>query len=292
MSTTRPKRNVLTLRLRRLAALLLQMREAAGVTREDVSIHTGINETTLYRIESARVRPQRRTLVALLDLYGVAEPDRGDALQLFAEAGTPGMSRSYQFDVAEEYAAFINFEAEALSIRNYESLYVPGLLQTERYARAAIEGWLPMADPADMENRVTARMDRAVVLTKSHPLEVWAVMDEAAIRRVVGSPEIMAEQLAHLLEVAKSPTVTLQVIPFDAGAHPGMHGSFVIMDFPDPTDPELVYVEGIAGEQLLEGDAEVRRYGLLFDHIRAMALSPKKTLEFIFEATHQLDGSA
>ncbi|MBF6329405.1 helix-turn-helix domain-containing protein [Nocardia transvalensis] len=276
------KRTVLTVRLRRLAALLYEMRETSGLSKEVVSARTGINVTTLYRIETAQARPQRRTLMAMLDLYGVEDPQRSDAVQLLQEAQKPGMSRPFEAAVSEVYAAYINFETEALSARLFQTSFIPGLLQTERYAWAVLDTAMPKVETSVIEQRLRARVERAKVLTRDgNPLELWVVLDEAAIRRVVGGPDVMREQLLRLAEESDKRNVILQVLPFDAGAHPAMVGSFVVLDFPDPADPELVYVEGIAGDDIVEGHNEIRRFGVMFDQLRAMALSPRDSAEMI-----------
>ncbi|WP_369027861.1 Scr1 family TA system antitoxin-like transcriptional regulator, partial [Nocardia farcinica] len=164
------KRTILTAGLRRLSVLLSEMREQANLTKEEVSAKTGINVTTLYRIERAQARPQRRTLLTMLDLYGVDEARRKDALELLSDAQKPGMSRPYEASLTEVYAAYINFESVALSARHYQTSYVPGLLQTEQYALAVIDTTMPKVDAAIMERRARARMDRAAVLTKDDPL--------------------------------------------------------------------------------------------------------------------------
>ncbi|MFI9404191.1 helix-turn-helix domain-containing protein [Nocardia sp. NPDC052316] len=282
------KRTVLTVRLRRLASMLQVMREQAGLSKEDVSAKTGINVTTLYRIETAQARPQRRTLQAMLDLYGVTDEQREDAMELLSDALKPGMSRAYEGSVSEVYAAYINFEAEALSARHYQTSTIPGLLQTMEYATAVIDTSMPKVEAAIMEDRARARMDRAANLTKEDPLELWVVMDEAAIRRTVGGPAVMHGQLDRLLQETKRKNVILQILPFDAGAHPGMAGSFTLLDFHDPADPELVYVEGIAGDELIEGHPEIRRFGVIFDQLRAMALSPRDSAEMIMDAAARM----
>ncbi|RDI48956.1 helix-turn-helix domain-containing protein [Nocardia mexicana] len=282
------KRTVLTVQLRRLAALLHEMREHAGVGKDVVSARTGINVTTLYRIETAQARPQRRTLMAMLDLYGVEEPQRADALQLLQEAQKPGMSRPFEASVSEVYAAYINFENEALSARLFQTSFIPGLLQTEQYAVAVLDTAMPKVEAVVIEQRLRARFERAKVLTKEEPLELWVVLDEAAIRRVVGGREVMRGQLLRLVEESEKRNVILQVLPFDAGAHPAMVGSFVLLDFHDPADPELVYVEGIAGDDIVEGHNEIRRFGVMFDQLRAMALSPRDSTSLMAEVADEL----
>jgi transcriptional regulator with XRE-family HTH domain len=282
------KRTVLTAGLRRLSVLLFDMREQAGLSKEEVSGKTGINITTLYRIETAQARPQRRTLMTMLDLYGVTDQQRADALELLSDALKPGMSRPYEASLTDVYAAYINFESEALSARHYQTSFIPGLLQTGQYAIAVIDTSMPKLEASALERRAQARLDRAAVLTKSDPLELWVVLDEAAIRRKVGGPEVMNGQLMRLLEETKKKNVILQILPFEAGAHPGMAGSFTLLDFPNPADPELVYVEGIAGDDLIEGHTEIRRFGVIFDQLRAMALSPRDSMNLINEAAEHM----
>ncbi|MQA24312.1 MAG: helix-turn-helix domain-containing protein [Micromonosporaceae bacterium] len=273
-----------TVRLRRLAAELRKFRKAAKLTREEVSQKTLINAVTLYRIETARARPQRRTLLALLDLYEVGDPKRSGLVEISLGAEYPGWLRPYQSELRELYTAFISFESEARSVRNYESLLIPGLLQTEDYARAVVNGGLPWGKPEEIEHRVRARMERQAVLAKEKPLRLWAVVDEAAIRRLVGDEGVMRAQLRHLVEVGAKPHVTIQVIPFDKGAHPGMPGSFMHLEFPDPADSDLVYIDSMAGDLFLEEDADIQRFGLAYDHLRALALSPRDSAKLLASA--------
>jgi hypothetical protein len=133
-------------------------------------------------------------------------------------------------------------------------------------------------------------MERQQLLDRADPLELWVVMDEAAIRRIVGGRDIMRAQVAHLAKAAARPNITIQVIPFEAGAHPGMPGSFVHMDFKDPLDPELVYIDTMAGDLFLEADADLRRYRSMFDHLRATALSTTQTSDLLASATAPMKG--
>jgi transcriptional regulator with XRE-family HTH domain len=244
------------------------------MTQEEVSQHTGKDRSTLYRLENAQQRPQKATLIQLLDMYRVDRPRRDELLAVLKESAQQGWVQPYRAELPEIYSNYIGFEDEARSVSNYESLLIPGLLQTEDYARAVMSGVFPQANGDDLETRVTARMERQALLTRENPLQLWAVMDEAAIRRLVGDRTIMKGQLSRLRELAALPNVTLQVIPYDAGAHPGMLGSFVIMEFPDPADQSLVYLDSMAGDRFLEDLAEIRRYTLMFGHLRAAALRP------------------
>jgi transcriptional regulator with XRE-family HTH domain len=265
------RRSSPSVRLRRLAAQLRELREGAGLTQEDVSERTGKDRSTVYRLENAHQRPQKSTLMQLLDLYGVAEPRRSELLTLLKDASQRGWMRPYRSELPDVYSDYIGFEDQARSIANYESLFVPGLLQTEAYARAQLRGTLPTATEGEIESRVAARIERQQVLVKDDAPMLWAIMDEAALRREVGGRDVMRGQVARLLEARSLPNVTIQVIPFGAGAHPGMDGSFVILDFPDGDDLSIVYIESAAGGLFLEEDAEMRRYILMFEHLRAAA---------------------
>ncbi|GAB3819836.1 helix-turn-helix domain-containing protein [Micromonospora zhanjiangensis] len=271
-----------TVRLRRLAADLRGLRTTARLTRDEVSEKTGINPTTLYRIETAKVRPQRRTLMAMLDMYGVTDEDRrSELIALSRQAAQLGWLQAYESELPELYTTYISFEAEARSVHNYESLFIPGLLQTESYAREVISAGLPLASTEDIHTRVEARLQRQESLRKKEPIRLWAIIDEAVLYREVGGGEIMREQLEALVTSAAQPHVTLQVIPFTTGAHAGMPGSFVVMDFPDPADPALVYIDSMAGDLFLEREADVRRFATTFEHLQATALDPAGSIKTI-----------
>jgi transcriptional regulator with XRE-family HTH domain len=276
------RRQAPTVRLRRLASELRALRKAADLTQDDVFERTSINVATLFRIEKAHVRPQKRTLIALLDVYGVTDPaERERLLAMSREANRLGWLQAYEDQIGQEYSTYVSFESEARSVRNYESLFIPGLLQTEDYARAVIRGVLPHVTDDEVTKRVEVRMQRQGVLDKSDPLRLWCVMDEAAVRRSVGGDKVMKSQLTRLIDAATVPTTVLQVIPYGAGAHPGMPGSFVVMDFAEPTDPEIVYIDSMAGDLFLERGEDVERFATVFEHLRAAALSPADTTRLL-----------
>jgi transcriptional regulator with XRE-family HTH domain len=272
-----------TIRLRRLAAELKALRAEAQLTREQVQEQTGVNQGTLWRIEKGQAKPHNGTLETLFDLYGVAGSRRTELIELARGAKHPWWLRQLKDVMPQSYAAYISFESEAKVAHNYESLYVPGLLQTEEYARAALVDGLPR-DADQFELSVQTRMERQLVLSRKRegrdPLEFWAVVDEAALRREVGGRAVMRGQLGRLLEMSERPNITLQVIPFDRGAHPGMPGAFVHLKF-GAVAPDIVYVESVAGDMFLESEAEIDRHGLVFDHLRATALSPRDSSALI-----------
>lgn len=277
-----------TVRLRRLAAELSALRAEAQLTREQVEEQTGVNQGTLWRIEKGHAKPHNGTLETLFDLYGVTEPRRAELIELTRGAKQPGWLGQFKDALLKEvipevYAAYIGFETEARTMNTYESLFVPGLLQTEEYARAVmIDGWPMEADA--VERRVQTRVERQVILSQKRegrdPLELWAVLDEAVLRREVGSRSVMRAQLVRLVEMSERPNITIQVIPFDRGAHPGMSGAFTSFKF-GSLAPDIVHTESLAGAFFLELEADVERFGLAFDHMRAMALSPRDTSVFV-----------
>jgi transcriptional regulator with XRE-family HTH domain len=273
-----------TLRARRLALELLRRREAAGLTREETARQLEWSTSTIFRIETGRSRPQPGNVKVLLELYGVTGPERDGLIRLAREARQPGWWHSFRDVLPNPYEVFIGLEAGAASIRNFEPVVVPGLLQTEEYARQMSRGGPRELDRDDIERRVQVRMERQRILTREDRPRLWAVVDEAVIRRAVGGPEVMAEQLRHLIECAEQGKTTLQVVPFSAGAHAGTTGPFIILDFPEPTDPSVVYVETLAGDLYLEERADVDRYTLAFDRLLAAALHPDDSVRLVQQA--------
>jgi len=276
-----------TVRLRRLGKELRDLRAAAGLTQEEVQERVGVDRGTLIQIEQAKRAPQRRTLTALLNLYDVTDPDRrAELTELSKRVPQPGWLQRYGagLPASEQYMTYVMYEAEAALVRNYESLFVPGLLQTRNYASAVVAGVLPLASPEEVHDRVQVRIKRQHLLSRDAPLQLHAIIDEAALRRLVGGPLVMREQCQALLLATEQNNVTVQVIPFTEGAHPGMPGSFVIMDFPEPGDPPLVYLDSMAGDLFLDKGEDVERYALTFEHLQALALPPTDSATLI--ATH------
>jgi transcriptional regulator with XRE-family HTH domain len=266
--------------MRRLASELRRLRAAAGMSREDVASKTDINVVTLYRLETAKGRPQRRTMTTLLDIYDVQGEQRTELMTLLRAAGEKGWLQPYFSSIPEEYSLYIQLESEAESVRNYESLLVPGLLQTPGYARASTGGLTPGATVELVDLQAQIRSSRQALLTRSNPLTLWAIVDEAVLRRVVGGPEVMREQYEYVLTMTQLPNVTFQVVPFGAGSHPGMLGAFSLLDFLPP-DPTVVCLETMAGSLFQETELEVAAGTLRYDHLRAMALSPAESTRMV-----------
>ncbi|MGK4595819.1 helix-turn-helix domain-containing protein [Amycolatopsis sp. w19] len=270
-----------TVRRRRLASELRRLREAADLTIDEVSEKLECSASKVSRIETGHVGVTPRDARDMLELYGIAGDEQEALVQLAREARKRGWWHAYN----EVFTGtFVGLEADASSLRAFQALLVPGLLQTERYAKAVIRAMRPDAEDAEIRRRVAARMARQELLTDPSPPEYWAVMDEAVLHRVVDGPEVMAEQLYRMVTMAAQPNVTVQIVPFGAGAHPGMEGPFLIMGFPELADTDVVYVDSTSSGLYLEEPPDVRRYALMFDHLRAAALKPDDSVEVIAEA--------
>jgi transcriptional regulator with XRE-family HTH domain len=261
-------------RRRRLGLELRALREASGMTGDEAVKILKWSNSKLSRMELGRNPPRPADLAKLLDLFGVQEQERRDELTLLLrEAKRKGWWQIYS-DVP--YSTLIGLEAEAVSALTYQQV-VPGLFQTEGYARAIINGTIPTLDSEVVEQRIEARMTRQAVLTKDAALEVRAVLDEAAVRRLVGGPDVMRKQLSRLLELAELPNVIMQVIPFAIGAHPGTDmGPFTILSFEHAADPGVVYVEANS-DPYPDREGDLQRYNMAFDHLRSSALSVSQT---------------
>jgi transcriptional regulator with XRE-family HTH domain len=270
-----------TLRGRRLALELLHRREATGMSREEVARQLEWSTSTLFRIETGRSRPQPGNVRVLLELYGVTGPERNGLIQLAREARKPGWWHSFRDVLPNPYEVYIGFEAGAATIRNFEPIVIPGLLQTEEYAGALNRNGPLELDREEIERRVEVRMARQRILAREDRPRLWTVIDEAAVHRVVGGPGIMRGQLEHLVECTEQGKTTVQVVPYSAGAHAGTTGPFIILDFPEPTDPAVVYVETLAGDIYLEERSDVDRYTLAFDRLLAAALHPDDSVQLI-----------
>lgn len=273
-----------TLRGRRLAVELLRHREASGLSREEVARRLEWSASTVFRIETGRSRPQPGNVRALLDLYGVTGSGRDGLIQLAREARQPGWWHSFRDVLPNPYEVYIGLEEGASSIRNFEPVAIPGLLQTADYARAMIRSGPRELDRDEVERLVEVRVARQEVLARDDRPRLWAVVDEAAVRRAVGGGDAMRGQLRHLIDSAEHGKTTVQVVPFTAGAHAGTTGPFVILDFPEPTDPAVVYVETLAGDIYLEEHDDVSRYTLAFDRLLAAALHPDDSVHLIEQA--------
>lgn len=277
-----------TLRARRLAFELIRRREVAGLSREEAAKQLEWSTSTIFRIETGRTRPQPGNVKVLLELYGVSGAERDGLIQLAREARQPGWWHSFRDVLPNPYEVYIGLEGGASTIRNFEPSVVPGLLQTERYAQATFKGGPRELDHHEIEGRAEVRMTRQQILSRNDRPRLWTVIDEAVIRRVVGGPEVMREQLHHLVEAAEQGKTTIQVVPFQAGAHSGTTGPFVILDFPGEAESPVVYVETLAGDIYLEQVPDVSRYTIAFERLLAAALHPDDSVRLIERVAREL----
>jgi transcriptional regulator with XRE-family HTH domain len=270
-----------TVRRRRLSAELRRLRDQAALTIEDVAEKLECSSSKISRIETGHVGVTPKDARELLKLYGVPSDELEALVQLSKEARKKGWWHAYN----EVFTgSFVGLEAETSSLRAYQALLVPGLLQSQDYMRAVIRAARPDATVAQVEKRVKARLARQRLLTDVNPPQYWAVIDEAVLCRSVGGDEVMFAQMNWLVARAMLPHVTIQVLPFSAGAHAGMEGPFLILGFPEQADPDVVYVDNTTTGIYFEEPAEILRYTLMFDHLRAAALSPDDTLTRIAES--------
>ena len=278
-----------TMRRRRLAAELRRLREAAGVTQEEVAGRLEWDPSKLSRIENRQVGIIARDLRKLLDMYEVTDEAQRDG---YFAMGREGKQRawwqSYGDVTPGEYGTLIGLEAEAATISNYEQELVPGLLQTEDYAHAVIRAFRRDDSEEEISRRVELRLARQQVLVRDDPPRLWAVISEAVVRRVVGGPAVMAAQLRKLASERDRPVVTVQVLPFEAGEHPAMTGSFVSLDFPAP-EPGTVYVENASSALYLERVTDIERYAETFRFVLAAALGPKESRDMLIVAAQELE---
>jgi len=263
-----------TVRRRRLAAELHRLRQASKLTIEQVAEQLEWSPGKVSKIENARVSVLPRDARKLLDTYGITEgQERELLLTLARESRERGWWQQYGEAIPEWFATYVGLEAEAAVISVYQAEIVPGLLQTQRYAAALHRAELMNATEEEIERHVAVRMERQARLKQPDAPHLWVVLNEAALRRIVGERAIMHEQLLKLTEAANAPNITLQVLPFSAGAHASMDSAFWIVSFDPPTDGDIVYFEHPTCSLYLEKPDEVARYRLVYEHLRAASLS-------------------
>ena len=270
-----------TVRGRRLIREIERLRHGSGLSMETAAQRLGWSTSKLYRLENGRSRITTDDLADMLDLYGIRSPQREALIQLGRDARRRGWWTAYS-DVFT--GSYIAMEAEAASIRINAHL-VPGIFQTPGYAHEMIRRTRPAISAGDAERRVAARTARQDALFgRPQPPQIHVILDEAVLYRQVGGPAVTRQQLTALAEIATWPNVTVQVLPFTAGANAGMDGHFVILAFPDPEDPPVAYVEGLMGDVYVEAAEEVDRFTLAWTHLVTQALDPAESAAMIQHA--------
>ncbi len=269
-----------TVRRRRLGQELRKLREDKGMTAEQVADRLLVSQSKISRLENGRRSISQRDVRDLCGVYEVEDQRIVDSLmQMAKDSRQQGWWHAFG-DVP--YSVYIGLETDAASLRVYDPQVVPGLLQTRQYAETLISGALPETAPTEIEKRVQVRMRRQErISADENPLRLWTVMDEAALRRIVGGKSLMRDQLEHLVEQSRMPHVTVQVIPFDMGAHPGLNGQYAILEFPDAADSSVVYIEGVTSDLYLEKPNDVQKYSVMYEHLRAQALNVDQSRQFI-----------
>ncbi|MBF8185055.1 helix-turn-helix domain-containing protein [Nonomuraea sp. K274] len=275
-----------TIRRRRLSAELIRLREQAGLSVEEAGRRLEWSRGRLNKMEANKwTRPDLGNIRALLDLYSVTDQAQREAvLTLARQSREKGWWAHYQ-DIWR--GSLAGFEAEASLINTYEDLRVPGLFQTEDYATAMLKGG-QILDGDQIRRRVEARLTRQGILQGETPPTLWAVVDEAALTKPVGGPSVMRNQLRHIVDMSARPNIYVQVLPDSAGAHAAMDGPFTILNFPDQSDPSVVYIETATSDLYLETPEELTRYRLIFDLIRSSALSPDSSVEYLANLVDRL----
>src|ERR1039457_5057161 len=281
-----------TVRRRRLALELRRLREAAHLTCEEVAEHLECSTSKVSRIETGRVSVSPRDVRDMLDLYGVSAQEGASLVQLVRDSRQKGWWHAYSDAIEPRFATYIGLESAASEIRIYEVTLIPALLQTEEYARTVITagtgGGGVGGDHDGVQRNVALLMARQPPLTSNDPPRLWAVLDEAALRRTVGGAGLMRLQLEHLLDLARLSNVAIQVIPFGAGAHPAMGRPYVVLVFPERIDPDVVYLEDLTRAMYLEDVDEVDRYNMFFNHLRATALSFDESAALIISVLKEM----
>jgi transcriptional regulator with XRE-family HTH domain len=267
-----------TLRRRELGFLLRKLRTDRGLTLDEVAEYLLVSPTKISRLETGRTGASARDIRDLANLFQITDQAERERLMTLAREGK---QRAWWQQYSLPYATYVGLEAEATSISDYNSGIISGLLQTEEYARAMFGTAVPPLDRATLEQRVEARTKRQKLLMQDNGPLFHCILDEAALRRHVGGPSVMKAQLEHLIGAADLPSVTLQLIPLEAGAHPGMANAFNILEFTEGAINDLVYIESFYGRMYLESAADLDLHKQLFSRLRSIALSPGRTTTLI-----------
>ncbi|MFI9599019.1 helix-turn-helix domain-containing protein [Streptomyces sp. NPDC004069] len=272
-----------------LGRRLWDLRESAGLKREEAARVLHVAPATVRRMEMAEVALKIPYLQLLLKAYGVSEEEAEAFMRLAEDANQPGWWQRFHDILPGWFSMHVSLEGAAALIRSYEPHFVPGLLQTEDYARGVLKsGAVGQTSPEDIERHVALRMQRQDLLTRPDAPRFWVVMDETALRRQVGGPEVMRAQIDRLLEAAKLPNVTLQVAPFSAGPHAGTYGPFVLFRFAVPELPDMVYSEYLTGAVYLDAREEVASHLEVMDRMAAQAATAHRTKEILRDFRKEL----
>ncbi|MEF9904584.1 helix-turn-helix domain-containing protein [Streptomyces sp. P9-A2] len=269
-----------TVRRRRLGQELRRLRELKGMTAEEVAERLLVSQSKISRLENGRRSISQRDVRDLCGVYEVEDQRIVDSLmQMAKDSRQQGWWHAFG-DIP--YSVYIGLETDAESLRVYEPQIITGLLQTGAYAEAIIRGGSPEASEQENEKRVEVRLRRqSRIDAETDPLRLWVVLDEASLRRVVGSRQVMREQLEHVMELSQQPHITVQVLPFEVGAHSGINGQYSILEFADAADSSVVYIEGVTSDLYLEKPHDVQKYTVMYEHLRAQSLNVEQSRQLV-----------
>ncbi|MEU0839809.1 helix-turn-helix transcriptional regulator [Streptomyces sp. NPDC005962] len=271
-----------------LGMRLRHLREQAGVGYDTAAKALHVNQTTVRRMEKAEVGLKLPYVEKLLHTYGVGQDEVESFLGLVEEANKPGWWHRFRDVLPDWFSLYVSLEGAASRIRAYEPHFIPGLLQTEDYARALLRIGFPQGTQEEIDRRVALRMERQELLSRPDGPHLWAVMDETVLRLHIGGPQIMRAQIDRLIESVQLPNVTLQVVPFAAGPHPGMGGPFQLFRFQIPELPDIVYAEGLTAAGYLDQRTDVAAYLEALDRMGTRATPARRTETFLREIRKEL----
>lgn len=274
-----------------LGAHLRLLRKNRNVSRETAGWEIRASESKISRMELGRVPFKERDIGDLLSLYGVADDERATLMSLARQANAPEWWRQFADVVPPWFLSYLGLEEAASLIRAYEVQFVPGLLQTPDYARAVIRQGHADASAAEIDKRIELRQGRQRVLTKPKPPQLWAVLDEAVLRRQIGGRDVMRAQVQALIEASQRPNVRLQIVPFRAGAHAAAGCPFAILRFSESGLPDVVYMEHLTNALYLDRPGDVDHYLLTMEHLCLEAESPDRTAVILRDTLHELTSS-
>ena len=278
-----------TARRRRLARELARLREDRGITIRDAAAALEWDPSKLSRVEGMQRGIIVRDVRRLLDLYEMTDQTQREALfEMARQAKQRGWWQAYGDVMPTEYGNLVGLEAEASEIRTYQPELIHGLLQTEAYARAVIRVGRPGDTTEEIERRVQVRMTRQEILARDDPPRVRVVLNEAAVRRLVGGRDVMRDQLTRLAAQRERSNVMVQILPFSAGEHPAMTGPFEVLDFPEVADLGVVNLENMSSMLSLEGPDDLRRYAEMFDFMQAAAIGPRESRDMLIALAEEL----
>ncbi|MCQ8188501.1 helix-turn-helix domain-containing protein [Streptomyces rugosispiralis] len=264
-----------------LGMRLRDLREKAGVSYDVAARALHVNQTTVRRMEKAEVGLKLPYVEKLLQTYGADQQEIDSFLALAEEANRPGWWHRFRDVLPDWFSLYVSLEGAASRIRAYEPHFIPGLLQTEDYARALLSIGFPHGSDRELERRVALRMERQELLSRPDGPHLWVVMDETVLRLSIGGPPVMRAQIDHLIEAVQRPNITLQVVPFSAGPHPGMGGPFQLFRFQIPELPDIVYAEGLTGAGYLDQRSDVVAYLEALDRMGTQATPARRTENFL-----------